>query len=155
VSGLSCWIGTKLLGIQLLPDVIKSLAVSVVIASITEVVSNVATTTLFLPILAQLSVVLMIHPFYLMLTATISASFAFMLPVATPPNAMAFSYGYLKVYDMVLTGIPMNIICVLLVNVAINTWAVPLFNLHSFPNWTSSGSPGSSFCEFNISNLTF
>ena len=44
---------------------------------------------------------LCIHPLYLMIPATVSASYAFMLPVATPPNAIAFSYGYLKVYDMV------------------------------------------------------
>ena len=41
------------------------------------------------------------HPLYLMIPATVSASYAFMVPVATPPNAIAFSYGYLKVYDMV------------------------------------------------------
>lgn len=44
---------------------------------------------------------LCVHPLYLMLPATVSASFAFMLPVATPPNTIAFTYGYLKVYDMV------------------------------------------------------
>ena len=54
VSGLSCWLGNRLLVVQHLPDAIKALSVSVIVASVTEVISNVATTTLFLPVLAQL-----------------------------------------------------------------------------------------------------
>ncbi|XP_019854709.1 PREDICTED: solute carrier family 13 member 5-like [Amphimedon queenslandica] len=147
-SGLSCVIGKRLLGIRHVPDVLKVLSVSVIIASVTEVISNVATTTLFLPILAQLAVALSLNPFYLMLPATVSASFAFMLPVATPPNAIAFTYRHLKVYDMVLTGIFMNIICVFAVNLAVNTWAVPLFDLHTFPNWTTTSGSISGKCNY-------
>lgn len=100
-----------------------------------------------------------------MLPATVSASFAFMLPVATPPNAIAFTYRHLKVYDMVsilkhllsftrfihiqvLTGIFMNIICVFAVNLAVNTWAVPLFDLHTFPNWTTTSGSISGKCNY-------
>ena len=125
-SGLSAWIGHQLLSLRSLPDPAIALCVSIIIAIVTEVMSNVATTTLFLPVLAQLvrcsssqllppsltelhtscflslqGVELGVNPLYFMIAATVSASYAFMLPVATPPNAMAFSYGYLKVYDMV------------------------------------------------------
>ena len=52
-------------------------------------------------VIPRQAVELCIHPLYLMIPAAVSASYAFMIPVATPPNAIAFSYGYLKVYDMV------------------------------------------------------
>ena len=115
------WIGSQLLSLRRLPNSVIALCVSIIMAGVTEVMSNVATTTLFLPVLAEMvrhthththtqltttfspsqGVELRTNPLYFMLPATVSASYAFMLPVATPPNAMAFSYGYLKVYDMV------------------------------------------------------
>ncbi|EPQ04332.1 Solute carrier family 13 member 5 [Myotis brandtii] len=83
--------------------------------------SNVATTTLFLPIFASMSRPIGLNPLYVMLPCTLSASFAFMLPVATPPNAIVFANGHLKVSDMVKAGIMVKIIGVLCVFLAINT----------------------------------
>uniref|UniRef100_A0A8C0BA07 Solute carrier family 13 member 5 n=1 Tax=Buteo japonicus TaxID=224669 RepID=A0A8C0BA07_9AVES len=79
-----------------------------------------------------------IHPLYVMLPGTLSASFAFMLPVATPPNAIVFSYGHIRVLDMVRSGIVMNIIGVFCVTLAINTWGRPMFELDTFPTWANS-----------------
>uniref|UniRef100_A0A803XQI9 Solute carrier family 13 member 5 n=1 Tax=Meleagris gallopavo TaxID=9103 RepID=A0A803XQI9_MELGA len=79
-----------------------------------------------------------IHPLYVMLPGTLSASFAFMLPVATPPNAIVFSYGHIRVLDMVRSGIVMNIIGVFCVTLAINTWGRPIFELDTFPTWANS-----------------
>lgn len=121
-SELSVWLGKLLLVFSPLPKIVIALLVSIIVASVTEVMSNIAATTLFLPVLKQLvsqfsnhfatplrntvfflpqAINLHIHPLYLMIPAAVSASFAFMIPMSTPPNAIAFSYGYLKVYDMV------------------------------------------------------
>lgn len=102
-----------------------------------------------------------------MITAAVAASYAFMLPVATPPNALTFTYGNLKIYDMVserpsqmysvycyflqaLTGILMNMACVLILNLSINTLAVPVFDLHTFPNWSNSSDFSKRACFSNV-----
>ncbi|CDQ97630.1 unnamed protein product [Oncorhynchus mykiss] len=78
------------------------------------------------------------NPLYVMVPCTLSASFAFMLPVATPPNAIVFSYGYLKVSDMARTGIVMNIIGILCITLAINSWGRAMFHLDTFPTWANT-----------------
>ena len=112
-TGLAAWMGNQLTlfnGVQFI------IILGVVIASVnflTEITSNVATASVILPILASLSVALGLHPFGLMIAATVAASCAFMLPVATPPNAVVFSSGYIRMQDMVRTGIWMNMISIL------------------------------------------
>ncbi|KAE8622220.1 hypothetical protein XENTR_v10005150 [Xenopus tropicalis] len=100
-SGLSLWLGEKLTPLQSIPPAAIALILCLLVATFTECTSNVATTTLFLPILASMAKAIHLNPLYIMLPCTLSASLAFMLPVATPPNAIAFSYGQLKVIDMV------------------------------------------------------
>ncbi|MBO0340229.1 DASS family sodium-coupled anion symporter [Muricauda lutimaris] len=103
--------GFSLLGILLL-----------VVASInflTEVTSNLATTAMMLPVLAPLAISLEIPPFMLMVACTTAASCAFMLPVATPPNAVVFGSGYLRIPDMLKTGFFMNILSILLMALAV------------------------------------
>ncbi|XP_023619990.1 solute carrier family 13 member 5 isoform X3 [Myotis lucifugus] len=136
-SGLSEWMGTQMEPLHVLPPAAISLVLSLLIAVFTECTSNVATTTLFLPIFASMSRSIGLNPLYVMLPCTLSASFAFMLPVATPPNAIVFAYGHLKVSDMVKTGIMMNIIGVLCVFLAVNTWGRVMFDLDSFPDWAN------------------
>ncbi|XP_072909181.1 Na(+)/citrate cotransporter-like isoform X2 [Hemitrygon akajei] len=77
------------------------------------------------------------NPLYIMIPATLSTSFAFMLPVATPPNAIVFSYGHLRVSDMVKAGFVLNLIGVFFVIVAINTWGRAIFDLSTFPSWAN------------------
>ncbi|GAA6065860.1 solute carrier family 13 member 2 [Tachysurus ichikawai] len=101
VSGLSKWLGESLAPLQSIPPFAISILLCLLVGTFTECSSNTATTTLFLPILASMATTINLHPLYVMLPCTISASMAFMLPVATPPNAIAFSYGTLKVLDMV------------------------------------------------------
>ncbi|KTG45185.1 hypothetical protein cypCar_00039577, partial [Cyprinus carpio] len=100
VSGLSKWLGDQMSPLQSIPPWAIAIVVCLMIATFTECTSNVATATLFLPILASMSQSIGVNPLYVMIPCTLSASFAFMLPVATPPNAIVFSYGYLKVSDM-------------------------------------------------------
>ncbi|KAJ0061518.1 hypothetical protein NL108_005495, partial [Boleophthalmus pectinirostris] len=99
-SGLSRWLGEQMTPLQSIPPWAVAVVICLLVATFTECASNVATATLFLPILASMSQSMLLNPLYVMIPCTLSASFAFMLPVATPPNAIVFSYGYLKVSDM-------------------------------------------------------
>ncbi len=114
-SGLAAWIGgqlTLLVGIKLI------LILLIIIAAVnflTEITSNLATTAMLLPVLAPMAMTLEVHPYTLLVAATVSASCAFMLPVATPPNAVVFGSGYLRIPDMVSKGIWMNLISIVLV----------------------------------------
>uniref|UniRef100_A0A3Q0SDN5 Solute carrier family 13 member 2 n=1 Tax=Amphilophus citrinellus TaxID=61819 RepID=A0A3Q0SDN5_AMPCI len=137
-SHLSEWLGESLSPLQKIPPFAISLVLSLLIATFTECSSNTATTTLFLPILASMAQNIKIHPLYVMLPCTIASSLAFMLPVATPPNAIAFSYGNLKVIDMVKAGFMLNIIGILCINLGINTWGKAMFDLGTFPDWANT-----------------
>ncbi|XP_058531647.1 solute carrier family 13 member 2 isoform X2 [Ochotona princeps] len=139
-SGLSAWLGDKLTPLQNVPAPAIAFIISLLVAVFTECTSNVATTTLFLPILASMAQAICLHPLYVMLPCTLASSLAFMLPVATPPNAIVFSYGGLKVYDMARAGIVLNILGVLVIALAINSWSIPMFNLHTFPSWAHTNS---------------
>jgi sodium-dependent dicarboxylate transporter 2/3/5 len=95
------------------------LMVVVIIFSVnflTELTSNLATTAMLLPILASMSVTLNVSPYLFMTSAAIAASCAFMLPVATPPNAVVFGSGKLTISDMVRTGFVMNILSIILLS---------------------------------------
>uniref|UniRef100_A0A672QJE2 Solute carrier family 13 member 5 n=1 Tax=Sinocyclocheilus grahami TaxID=75366 RepID=A0A672QJE2_SINGR len=133
-SGLSRWMGNQLTPLHSIPPWAIVIILCLLIAIFTECTSNVATATLFLPVLSQS---VGINPLYIMVPCTLSASFAFMLPVATPPNAIVFSYGYLKVSDMAKTGVMMNIIGIFCITLSINTWGKAMFNLDSFPAWAN------------------
>ncbi|XP_041850800.1 solute carrier family 13 member 5 [Melanotaenia boesemani] len=137
-SGLSKWMGDQMTPLQTIPPWAIAIILCLLIATFTECTSNVATATLFLPVLASMSQSIGINPLYVMVPCTLSASFAFMLPVATPPNAIVFSYGYIKVADMAKTGIVMNIIGILCITLAINSWGRPLFHLNTFPAWANT-----------------
>lgn len=137
VSGLSLWLGESLAPLQKIPPYAISLLLCLLVATFTECSSNTATTTLFLPILASMATAIKIHPLYVMLPCTIAASLAFMLPVATPPNAIAFSFGNLKVLDMVKAGFMLNFIGILCINLGINTWGYAMFGMGTFPQWAN------------------
>uniref|UniRef100_H0X7I1 Solute carrier family 13 member 3 n=1 Tax=Otolemur garnettii TaxID=30611 RepID=H0X7I1_OTOGA len=136
-SGLSVWIGGKLHPLENVPPALAVLLITVVIAFFTEFASNTATIIIFLPVLAELAIRLRVHPLYLMIPGTVGCSYAFMLPVSTPPNSIAFSSGHLLVKDMVRTGLLMNLMGVLLLSLAMNTWAQTIFQLGTFPDWAN------------------
>ncbi|TNM84763.1 hypothetical protein fugu_008941 [Takifugu bimaculatus] len=140
-SGLSRWLGDQMTPLHSVPPWAIAIILCLLIATFTECASNVATATLFLPVLASLSRSICLNPLYVMIPCTLSASFAFMLPVATPPNAIVFSYGYLKVSDMAKTGVVMNIIGIGCITLAINSWGRVMFDLDSFPSWANATAP--------------
>lgn len=118
-SGLADWIGSQLSMLEALPIFLLILILITSINFLTEITSNLATIAMVLPILAPMALVLDIHPYLLMVAATTAASCAFMLPVATPPNAVVFGSGYLKISDMVRVGVWMNILSILILSVIV------------------------------------
>ena len=115
-SGLALWIGELAYNIDSLDLILIVLIIVMTVNFLTEITSNLATVSMLLPILASISISLGIHPYIIMVSATIAASCAFMLPVATPPNAVVFGSGYLKMSDMVKTGLVMNVISIVIVS---------------------------------------
>ena len=109
-TGLDQWIGQQLSGIQALPVWIVILTLCLGITFLTEFTSNTATATMILPVIAGMSVMAEFHPLMLMIPVTISASFAFMMPVATPPNAIVFGSGWVTVPQMTRAGFLLNLL---------------------------------------------
>lgn len=135
-TGLAEWIGSQL---TLLDGVALLILLFVIVSAVnflTEITSNLATTAMILPVLAPLALSIDVHPYVLMVGATLAASCAFMLPVATPPNAVVFGSGYLRIPDMVRVGIWMNIISIILLT-AVVYYLMPLIwgiEISEFPN---------------------
>lgn len=119
-SGLAVWIGSQLTLLENIPLIILLLILIVSVNFLTEITSNLATTAMLLPVLASLARAINIHPYLLLVSATVAASCAFMLPVATPPNAVVFGSGYLKINDMVKKGFWMNLISIIIITLFIN-----------------------------------
>jgi sodium-dependent dicarboxylate transporter 2/3/5 len=133
-SGLANWIAdnlTKLNGFSL---IIILMVVIAAVNFLTEITSNLATIAMLLPILAPTAIILDVHPFILMVAATLSASCAFMLPVATPPNAVVFGSNYLKISDMVRVGILMNLISIIIILIMVYYILPIVWNFNPFEN---------------------
>ena len=114
-SGLGGWIGQALTVLEKVPSIVLILAVATMIIFLTEITSNVATTSTFLPVVGAVAVALGITPIALTIPVVLAASCAFMLPVATPPNAIVFGSGKLTIPDMIRAGFALNIIGIFLV----------------------------------------
>lgn len=135
VSGLSRWMGHHLSSFGFLSPQYIILVVSVIVAFITEVVSNSATATIFLPIMAQLATDLHMNPLMIIVPVALSCSFAFMLPVGTPANAIVSSHANISPAEMILPGLVVKCICIGIMLVSINTIGVIIFDLNNFPTW--------------------
>ena len=118
-SGLALWLGELMTTFSVLPLFLLILLLIAAVNFLTEITSNLATTAMLLPVLAPLALEINIHPFGLMVGAAVAASCAFMLPVATPPNAVVFGSGYLKIQDMVTRGVIMNIFSIILITLMV------------------------------------
>jgi sodium-dependent dicarboxylate transporter 2/3/5 len=114
-SGLAEWIGGELSGLQGWPILLLVVAVTALIIFLTELTSNIATAATFLPVVAALAVSLGQDPLLLAIPAVLAASCAFMLPVATPPNAIVFGSGHLTIPEMAKAGIWLNVIGVVVI----------------------------------------
>ena len=131
ISGLALWLGELMTSFSVLPLFLLILLLIAAINFLTEITSNLATTAMLLPVLAPLALEINVHPFGLMVGAAVAASCAFMLPVATPPNAVVFGSGYLKIQDMVARGVIMNIFSIILITLMVHlilpiVWGIEL-----------------------------
>lgn len=127
-SGLSAWIGGQLKWISNLHPIFIILMISLLVMMLTELTSNTATTEMILPILAGLSVSIEINPLFLMLPATLSASMAFMMPVATPPNAIIFGTNRITIAEMAKTGLIINLVSAVIITLFTYFMIGPVFN---------------------------
>jgi len=123
----------------LLQGISLALIILILVAAVnflTEITSNLATTSMLLPILAPIALTINVHPYLLMVGATTAASCAFMLPVATPPNAVVFGSGYLRIPDMVKAGIWMNIISIIIISIIVYLFLPMMwdFDASTFPD---------------------
>jgi sodium-dependent dicarboxylate transporter 2/3/5 len=114
-TGLAKWLAEQLTQFDFLPLLVMTLVLVAVINLLTEVTSNLATTAMILPVLAPLAAAMGVHPYIFMVSATLAASCAFMLPVATPPNAVVFGSGYINMSSMIRAGFGLNLISILLI----------------------------------------
>ena len=131
-SGLATWIAEKMIQLNGFSIFIILLVVITVVNFLTEITSNLATIAMLLPILAPTAIILDVHPYLLMVAATLAASCAFMLPVATPPNAVVFASNYLKISDMVRVGIVMNLVSIGIILVMVYFVLPSLWGFNAF-----------------------
>ncbi len=121
-TGLAVWIGESLRALEGVSMVLILLSVVTMTIFLTEITSNTATTAMLMPILAGVAVGIGVHPYGLMIAAATAASFAFMLPVATPPNAIVFGSGYITLPQMARVGIGLNVLGIILITIVAVLW---------------------------------
>jgi sodium-dependent dicarboxylate transporter 2/3/5 len=133
-SGLSVWMAAQLAIVCApLPASIMVFVASFLVCMLTQITTNAATTTIMMPVMAAMSESVGKSPLYLMFPGALSASFSHMLPVSNPPNAVAFSYGRLKIMDMVKAGFVLNVLGVLTATIATLTWGYSFFDMGVIP----------------------
>ena len=143
-TGLAQIIGNQFEVLASLPTFLMILLVCLVLTFLTELTSNLATTEMILPILASVAVVTETHPLILMIPATLSASCAFMMPVATPPNAIVFGSDRISVGEMARIGIVLNLVGALLISAVVFTVGTVVFDIDPsvLPEWATSIASG-------------
>jgi sodium-dependent dicarboxylate transporter 2/3/5 len=114
-TGLDAWFGQQVTGLGALPIVLLLAAVVLIVLFLTEITSNTATAATFIPILGGVAVGIGVDPMTLLIPAALAATCAFMLPVGTPPNAIVFATGHVKITEMVRGGLVLNIVGVILI----------------------------------------
>lgn len=135
-TGLAKWIGEQMTTFAGVTTIILLLLLIAAVNFLTEITSNLATTAMLLPVLAPMAISIDIHPFVLMVGAAVAASCAFMLPVATPPNAVVFGSGYLRIPDMVKKGFVLNLVSIILLTLFVYFILPLLWNItiEGFPD---------------------
>jgi sodium-dependent dicarboxylate transporter 2/3/5 len=116
-SGLALWLGESLAPLNAWGVVVLVLAATTLVIFLTELTSNLATTATMLPVMGAIAVQAGVPPLVLTVPITIAASCAFMLPVATPPNAIVFATGAISIPQMVRAGFILNLIGIVIVTV--------------------------------------
>lgn len=136
-TGLAKWMSEQLTLLDGVSVLIFVLIATLLVVFLTEVTSNTATATLLVPIMGSAAVAMGVHPYATIIAACVGASFAFMLPVATPPNAVVFGSGAVRIIDMMKAGIWLNIIGTIVI-VVFTVYLLPVLwgiDLSAVPEW--------------------
>lgn len=138
-SGLSNYIGEQLSGAAGMGQTGLLFSVTGLMTFLTEFTSNTATTEMMLPVVASLTKELHMNPLFLMVPLTLAASMAFMFPVATPPNAVVFGSGKVKMGEMMKAGIIINIIAIVSIVALMYFWGTVVFDIdiNTLPEWAN------------------
>lgn len=144
VSGLSDIIGSQFANLGVYSPVLVVIIVCTLLTFLTELTSNTAMTNLVLPILAKASVALGIDPRILMIPATLSASCAFMMPIASPTQAIVFGSGYVNIRQMIRAGIWFNILGIILLTLTFVLLGEAVYGVQweGIPEWAVESNPG-------------
>nr|XP_031830192.1 protein I'm not dead yet-like [Nomia melanderi] len=136
-SGLAQTIGNALMPLRVLPPPLILILVSMFIGTITEFTSNVGIANITLPVIAQMSVAMKIHPMYLMIPATIMCSYSFRLPVGTPPNAIISMMGRIPTKWLIIGGCGPSIYSLLVQSMCFFVWSSWIYSANEFPSWAA------------------
>jgi len=137
-SGLSKWIGSGLSSLSNFAPWTILTIVCLVTSIVTEICSNAATANVLLPVLGDLAVSLRLNPLYLMLPATVTCCYAFMLPVSCPPNAIVYKASGMKSWQMLTAGLGLNLATLAVSVIAASTYGGFLLDLDQFPEWANA-----------------
>ncbi|MFT4753153.1 MAG: sodium-dependent dicarboxylate transporter 2/3/5 [Salibacteraceae bacterium] len=127
-SGLGLWLGDQLVFLKDFNPILVVIGLAMFMTFFTELTSNTASTILILPILMPVAQNVAIHPMIIMMPVVMSASFAFMLPVATPPNTIVYGTEKIKIKDMIRTGLILNLMGVAISLLAVLVWGRFIFD---------------------------
>lgn len=143
-TGLDQWIGQQFTALGGMHPILIVTVLAVAVVVLSELASNTAVATALMPVLGAAAVGMGVHPYLLLLPAVLAASCGFMLPVATPPNTIVFSSGYVSVREMVKAGLVLDVIGIALVVVISVTIAGPLLglDLSVVPDWAQPAAGG-------------
>ncbi len=130
-TGLDTWIGQQIATLGNPGELPLLGGITTLIVFLTEITSNTATTSTMLPVLAAVGEGMGIDPTLLVIAAAVSASCAFMLPVATPPNAIVFASGRISIKQMALAGFGLNLICIVVISIMVWAFATKFLGLES------------------------
>ncbi|UYV61351.1 SLC13A5, partial [Cordylochernes scorpioides] len=134
-SGMSTWISQQLEGLKQLSPAVIMVTVTLGTSALTEIISNMSMATIVLPVVAQLALALSVHPLYLTLPVTIGCSFAFILPVGNPSNAIVYEGSGMPSSSMMLPGAVVKLITLAVEMLMIQTMGFAVWDLGTLPSW--------------------
>jgi len=146
-SCLTYDVGSLLTSLEGLPPSLILLVLCLFTSLISSIASNSATTSMVIPVVLTLSRATNIHPLYLSIGVTLTASHSFVLPVSTPPNAIVYTSGGLSIKDMARVGVVLNMLCIASTFFCLHSYGVPMYQLNSYPAWAEQNITSSSFCH--------
>ncbi|CAL1290948.1 unnamed protein product [Larinioides sclopetarius] len=136
-SHLSVWLSGQLSYLNFLSPAVICIILTFMASILTEVISNMSMATIMLPVVSEMAEAIKVHPFFLMLPVTIGCSFAMILPVGNPSNAIVFDASSMKTFDMMKPGVILKFLCCIVELFMIQTLGVALFDLQTFPDWAN------------------